>query len=262
MKKFSALLLIFALMFSFAACKGGFGGETTTKRQYYKEEITNKIVFENPNLTVPEKLFSVVNVEDYDLKASDPNTTQSSGVTTLKKDYEIKKEAGKDISDKITSGSSEIIINKTFVKDLVSQGWQYSGKIKADSTADAGKEITLFMKNSEGKVLKFKAKNNTSATAVVGECVVIEVGIAKSIESIEYAEFKLGDSVKTDSTYETVVKSLGSPKRISVMEKYQGNELSFCKATLYYETSTYKATISYIDDGKTATVENFEVGVK
>ena len=265
MKKFSAILLIFALIFSFAACKGG-DEEETTKRQYYKED-GETIVFENPNITVPEKLFNVVSVDDYAKEESKPNTTQSSGVTMIQKRYTLKEDNKKAIPVKVNSGSTEFLLGKTLLKELVENGWSYKGKVNQSTTLEAGKTGATYLTNGDGKVIRLAVKNNTSETVAVGECTIVEIGFVNSL-SVEggWADFTIGGSLNKNSSYDAVVKALGAPEKISVVEKYKGNDFSTCSVTLVYDNKagdkTYSVSISYDDDGKTAVLESLTVTVK
>lgn len=266
MKKFSAILLVFAVLFSFAACEGGLGGETTTKRQYYKE-YGETIVFENPNLTVPEALFQIVNEKDYSKKESDPNTTQSSGVTMIQKRYTLNKDNSNPIPVKVTSGATQMLLNKTVLKDVVSGGWKYVGKINETTSVGAGKGSSVFLTNSEGKMLKLSVINRTAETVAIGDCVIVEVGVTKTVQTEGgWADFTLGNTVKTDANYETVVKELGAPHKINVVERYKGNNFNFCSVNLIYEKQAgdvkYSVSVSYKDDGKTSTLESLIVTAK
>ncbi len=263
MKKFSAILLVLAILCSFAACKGGSNEETTTKRQYYKE-YGESIVFENPNLTVPEALFKVVQEKDYSKEESDPNTTQSSGVTMIQKKYTLNKDNLNAIPVKVTSGTTQMLLNKTVLKDVVAGGWKYVGKINAETTVGAGKKSAVILTNSEGKTLKLSVINRTAETAAIGECVIVEVGITKTVETEGgWADFTLGNTVKTDANYETVVKELGAPQKINVVERYKGNDFNFCNVNLIYEKQAggvkYSVSVSYRDDGKKSTLESLIV---
>ena len=265
MKKISALLLIFALLFSFAACDGD-EEETTTKRQYYKED-GETIVFENPNITVPKELFAVVSEKDYTKEESKPNTTQSSGVTVLHKRYTLNEDNKKTIPVKIKSGSTEFYLGKTLLKELVEKGWSYKGKVNESTTVDAGKTSAAYLANSDGQLLRLAVKNNTSDTVAISECVIIEFGFTNSV-SVEggWADFTFGDSIKKNSSYETVVKAMGSPDKITVSEKYKGNDFSTCSVTMNYSNEaggkTYGVSLSYTDDGKTAVLESLTIAVK
>ena len=266
MKKIFALLLIFTMLFSFAACNDNKEEETTTKRQYYKED-GETIVFENPNLTVPETLFKVISVDDYTKEESKPNTTQSSGVTMLQKKYTLKEDNKNTIPVNVKSGSTEFTLGKTLVKELIEKGWSYKGKANDSTTLEAGKMGAIYLANGDGEVIRLAVANKTSNAIAIGECAIVELGFVNS-DSIEggWADFTIGGSLNKNSSYDAVVKALGAPEKITVVEKYKGNDFSVCSVTMVYNNKvgneTYLVSIAYEDDGKTAVLSSLTVSVK
>lgn len=266
MKKIFALLLIFTMLFSFAACNDNKEEETTTKRQYYKED-GETIVFENPNIDAPKNLFKVISVDDYTKEESKPNTTQSSGVTMLQKKYTLKEDNKNAIPVKVKSGSTEFTLGKTLVKEVVEKGWSYTGKVNESATVDSGKTSAVYLTNSDDKVMRLAVANNTSNAIAIGECTIVEIRYINS-DAIEYgwADFTIGGSSNKNISYDAVVKALGAPDNIRVVEKYNGNDLSVCSVTMGYNNKvgdkTYFVSISYEDDGKTAVLSSLTVSVK
>lgn len=283
MKKFLAIFLVLALLFSFAACnKNGNDDEnstnpteqtddngTTNKNEpsSNKEEKPTAPPFNNPNLTVPEALFDVVSVDDYTLKSRDPNTSASTGETIIAKRYDIKQSKTTVIPDKITSGSTEIVFMNTTLRDVMSNGWTVVSKTDVNKAVKAGRPAAVMLKNAEGKTLKFSAINNTSSLVSVADCVVTEVAVIKSMEhDYAWASFMLGDKVGTESTYNDIVSGLGTPMAINVKEFYQKDTYVKCEASLLYEykagNTTYTVSVGYVDKNGTATLDSFIVSAK
>lgn len=283
MKKFLAIFLVLILLFSFAACNKDDDGKTTTTptneqstngtdnndptSEDKSEEKTSAPAFENPNLTEPAGLFSVIDVNDYELKQGKPNTTASSGVTFIAKRYEIKKENANTIPNKISVGSSEMTLGVTTLKDILAQGWTIAGKTDVNQSVEAGKDVNVMIKNGQDKILKIAVKNNTGSAIAASDCVISEAGIIKSIQNTHgWVTFSLGDSVNTDSSYAELVKNFGIPKNVNVAEYYNGNDYSYCKATLIFEqksgNTTYTVNIGYEDKNGIAELNSFIVEVK
>ena len=267
MKKFLALFLILIMMFSFAACKGGKEEETTTKKQYYKED-PETIVFEDPVIIEPEKLFKLIKAEDYQLKEGKPNTNQSSKVTFVANRYDTKhKNYVCIIPENIKIDDTEIILNKTVMKDVLADGWTTSDKNTADKVVPVGKKTSVIIKNSKNETAMLSATNTTNSDLTLSECVVTSVkylGTAKS--DIVWSEIVLGKNVTTKATYDEVIKELGAPKSINVAEYYEVNDYKYCKASLIYEQKkddvTYFVSISFTDNNETLKVDSLSVEVK
>ena len=286
MKKFLAIFLVLTLLFSFAACnKNGNDDENSTNpteqtddngttnknekpsRPNKNEEKTTAEPFVNPNLTEPANLFKVVDVKNYDLKEGKPNTFQSSGVTMIIKRYTLKGQNTNAIPDTISVGSSEFVFMQTTLKDILAQGWTLVGKTDVNQGVKAGEEANAIIKNAQGEIIKIKVMNKTTNIAAAGDCVFSEAGVVKSLKSEnDWVTFKLGDTVNTDSSYAEVIKGLGNPKGINVVEYYRGNNFNYCKATLVYEyksgNTTYTVSIGYEDKNGTATLDSFIVSAK
>ena len=185
----------------------------------------------------------------------------------IQKRYTLKKDNKNTIPVKVNSGSTEILLGKTLLKDVVAKGWSYSGKVNESTTLNAGKTGVVGLINADGQVLRLTVKNNTSGDIAIGECVVVEFGFVSSVE-VEggWADFTFADSIKKNSSYEAVIKALGSPDKINVAEKYKGNDFSTCSVTLNYSNQvgdkTYTVSIAYDDDGKTAVLNSLTVSVK
>lgn len=285
MKKFLAIFLVLALLFSFAACnKNGNDDEnstnpteqtddngTTNKNEPSKpnknEEKTTAEPFVNPNLTEPANLFKVVDVKNYDLKEGKPNTTASSGVTFIAKRYTAKNQVAGTIPNTVSVGSSQFIFHQTTLKGILAQGWILVGRTDVNQGVKAGEEANAIIKNAQGEIIKIKVVNKTANIMAAGDCVFSEAGIVKSIKNDSpWATFKLGDTVNTDSSYAELVKGLGNPKNVTVAEYYKGNDYNYCKATLVYEmksgNTTYTVSVGYEDKNGTATLDSFIVSVK
>ncbi len=286
MKKFLAIFLVLTLLFSFAACNkdGNKDDESSTNpteqtdnngttnknepssRPNKNEEKTTAEPFVNPNLTEPAKLFKVVDVKNYDLKEGKPNTTASSGVTFIAKRYTAKNPVN-TIPNTVSVGSSQFVLHQTTLNDIVAQGWTLVGRTDINQAVKAGEEANAMIKNGQNEIIKIKVMNKTANVAAAGDCVISEAGIVKSIKnSSEWATFKLGDTVNTDSAYAEVVKTFGNPKNITVAEYYKGNTYNYCKATLVYEQKvdniTYTVSIGYTDENGKATLDSFIVSAK
>jgi len=284
MKKFLAIFLVLTLLFAFAACdKNGKDDENSTSpteqtddngttnkneasRPNKNEEKTTAEPFENPNLTEPANLFKVVDVKNYDLKEGKPNTTASSGVTFIAKRYAAKNPVN-TIPNTVSAGSSQFVLHQTTLKDIVAQGWSLVGRTDVNQAVKAGEEANAMIKNSQNEIIKIKVMNKTANVAAAGDCVISEAGIVKTIKNdSEWAKFKLGDTVNTDSSYAEVVNGFGNPKNITVAEYYKGNTFNYSKATLVYEQKvdniTYTVSIGYTDENGKATLESFIVSAK
>lgn len=283
MKKFLAIFLVLTLLFSFAACnKNGNDDESTTnpteqtgdngttnknEPSSNKQEKPTAPPFNNPNLTVPEALFDIISVDDYTLNGRDPNTSASTGETTIVKRYDIKQSKTTVIPDKITSGSTEIVFMNTTLRDVMSNGWTLASKTDLNKAVKAGRPTAVLLKNAEDKILRFNAINNTSSLVAVADCVVTEVAVVKSAKmDYAWASFMLGDKVGTESTYNDVVSGLGTPMAINVKEFYQKDTYVKCQVALLYEykvgNTTYTVSVGYVDENGTATFDNIIVSAK
>lgn len=279
MKKFLALFLVLTLLFSFAACNkddatnsdettSGQGTEqttdkkdTTNKKPGNNEEKTTAEPFKNPNLTEPSALFKLVDVKDYEFKSGNPNTTASSGVTFIAKRYESKNAVANNIPAKISTGGAEIILNETIVNDFVSQGWTVVSKNDVNTAVEAGKDTSVILKNSKGEVTKIIARNKTSNSVAIADCVITEVGIVKDIKQQTWADFTIDGKANTSSsTYADYVNAFGKPKNINVAEYYQGNDYTRCKATLVFEkvvgNETWTISVTFEDTNGKATIDS------
>jgi hypothetical protein len=287
MKKFLAIFLVLTLLFSFAACnkegngdegtttveqserdeqpsKGGDKSEHTTKK---REEKTTAAPFVDPVITEPAKLFSLVNVNDYDHKESTPNTTASSGVTFIMNRYTLKNNNSNTIPDAVTVGSFDFVLGETTVSDALANGWSLIGKIDVNTAVEAGDEKGIILQSSDGKILRIGTMNKTANTVAITDCVIVEVCVTKSVENkFGWVDFNLGDNVSTDATYEEAVKNLGKPQTINVVEYYKGNDFTRSTVTLLFEKksgdTTYMVSIGYKDENGKAVLENFVVTAK
>ena len=216
---------------------------------------------------MPEALFDVVSVDDYTLKSRDPNTSASTGETIIAKRYDIKQSKTTVIPDKIVSGSTEIVFMNTTLRDVMSNGWNVVSKTDMNKAVKAGRPTAVMLKNAEGKTLKFSAINNTSNLVAVADCVITEVAVIKSMEhDYAWANFMLGDKVGTESTYNDIVSSLGTPMAINVKEFYQKDTYVKCEVSLLYEykagNTTYTVSVGYVDENGKATLDSFIVSSK
>lgn len=255
MKKFLAIFLVLTLLFSFAACnrddKPGVDDDTTTEspvdeqstngeedttKKKPRPETTTAAPFENPDLTEPAALFKVVGVDNYNLKESKPNTAQSSGVTMIIKRYEIKNNAGNTLSGKISTEGTEFVLNETLLKDFAANGWTVVSKKDINTAIEAGKDASVILKNSQGKATKLKVTNTASTSMAMGDCVITEIGIVKTITQETWADFTIdGKAGTAKASYEDYVNAFGKPKNINVGEYYKGNDYNYSKATLVFE---------------------------
>ena len=272
MKKFLAIFLVLILLFSFAACNKdddtNTDGTTTTENQAGEqttdgeEDTTNKkpnrfetttaAPFENPNITEPAALFKIVGFDNYNLKSADPNTSKSSGVTFIAKRYEIKNSSDNTLPAKINTEGTEFVLNETLLKDFASNGWTVISKKDMNTAAEAGSETSVILKNSTGKTTKLVVTNKSSTSMALGDCVITEIGILKTITEQKWAEFTLdGKAGTTNSTYADFINAFGEPKSINVAEYYKGNDYTHSKVTLLFEqkvgNETWSMSVSYED---------------
>ncbi len=267
MKKFLAKLLVFVLIFSFAACNGGSDEETTTAKQPYKENHET-IVFEDPVVTEPKSLFKLVKAKDYNLKEGKPNTNQTSKVTFIANRYDTKqKNYVCIIPENVSIGETKLVLNETVLKDILANGWTIDGKVTEDKVVAAGKNSSVIIKNSKNEIAMLSVTNKTSSDLALSECVITAVSYVGAVKSdFAWSEITLGKKVTTKATYADVIKELGAPKAINVVEYYEVNDYKYCKATLIYEQKkddvTYSVSISFTDDNKTLKVDSFAVEAK
>ncbi len=286
MKKLLAIFLALTLLLTFAACNKDENGDegttapteqtddngTTSKdepstKKPVKEEKTTAEPFVDPKLTEPANLFKVVDVNSYDHKEGAPNTTASSGVTMIANRYTAKNQAANTIPATVSVGSSQLVLAKTTLKEIVGQGWTLVGNTDLNQAVEPGKEANAVVKNAQNSIFKIKVINKTSSVAAAGDCVLSEVGVVKTVKSdYNWAAFKLGDTVTTDSEYAEVVNSFGNPVSVTVAEYYKGSTFNYCKATLVFEQKvdglTYTVSIGYTDTNGKATVDSFIVSAK
>ncbi len=283
MKKFLAIFLVLTLLFSFAACnKDVDDGESTTTpvEQTSENGVTNKNEpssskqekptappFNNPNLTVPEALFELVNVNDYTLNSRKPNSSATSGDTTLGKRYERKQMMTTVIPNKITAGSTEIIIMQTTVRELIDKGWAPIGKTDINKAVKQGKGSLAFFKNDQGKMLSFNVANNTTNILALADCTIVGVSwLTKMNVEYDWVELVLGDKCGTTSSYADIIDEMGMPYTITVKEKYHKNDYVECEVTLLYEYKAsnivYDVNIAYTDKNGQATLDSFIVTAK
>lgn len=283
MKKFLAIFLVLTLLFSFAACdKNGKDDESTTnpteqtddngttnknEPSSNKEERPTAPPFKNPNLTVPEALFDVVSVDDYTLTSRTPNTSASTGETTIGKRYERKQAMTTVIPNKITADSTEITIMQTTVRELMNKGWTAIGKTDTTLAIKAGRGTLAFFKNDQGRMLSFNVMNTTTNVLALADCTIVGASVLKEM-NVEYdwVNFVLGDKAGTNSSYEDIVAALGMPMGISVKELFQKDDYVKCDVTLLYEykagNTTYNVAIGYVDENGKATLNSFILSTK
>ncbi len=271
MKKFLAIFLVLTLLFSFAACNNDkpnndvdtstesqvdeqtTGGEEDTTNKKPRPETTTAAPFENPNLTEPAALFEIVGFDNYNLKSADPNTSKSSGVTFIAKRYEIKNSSGNTLPAKINTEGTEFVLNETLLKDFAANGWTVISKKDMNTAAEAGSETSVILKNSAGKTTKLVVTNKSSTSMALGDCVITEIGILKTITEQTWAEFTIDGKAGTSnlSSYNDYVKAFGKPAKINIAEYYKGNDYTHSKVTLIFEqkigNATWSMSVSYED---------------
>lgn len=278
MKKFLAIFLVLTLLFSFAACNNDkpdndgdtptesqvgeqtTGGEEDTTKKKPRPETTTAAPFENPNLTEPAALFKIVGFDNYNLKSADPNTSKSSGVTFIAKRYEIKNSSGNTLPAKINTEGTEFVLNETLLKDFAANGWTVISKKDMNTAAEAGSETSVILKNSAGKTTKLVVTNKSSTSMALGDCVITEIGILKTITEQTWAEFTIDGKAGTSklSSYNDYVNAFGKPSKINIAEYYKGNDYTHSKVTLIFEqkigNATWSMSVSY-EDKTTGEVE-------
>lgn len=283
MKKFLALLLVFTLLFSFAACNKDdvnsgeestskqdveqtVSGEEDTTKKKPRPETTTAAPFVNPNLTEPAELFKVVGADNYTLVSRDPNTSASSGKTMISKRYELKNSTGNTFSANVNTGNTDFVLNETLLKDFIASGWTIASKYDANTALESGKEMSVILKNAQGKVTKLIVTNKNSASMAISECPITEIGIMKSITQQEWADFSVnGVQVTSTATYSDFVRAFGNPKTVNVAEYYQGNDYEYCKTVLLFEKTvnneTWSMSVTCIDEKGNVTIDSciFEV---
>lgn len=273
MKKFLAIFLVLILLFSFAACNKDDdtntdgttttenqageqttdGEEDTTKNKPSRFETTTAAPFENPNITEPAALFKIVGFDNYNLKSADPNTSKSSGVTFIVKRYEIKNSSDNTLPAKINTEGTEFVLNETLLKDFASNGWTVISKKDMNTAAEAGSETSVILKNSTGKTTKLVVTNKSSTSMALGDCVITEIGILKTITEQTWAEFTIDGKAGTSklSSYNDYVKAFGKPVKINIAEYYKGNDYTHSKVTLIFEqkigNASWSMSVSYED---------------
>lgn len=273
MKKFLAILLVFALMFSFAACNPDDNTDTgvtdnttentvdeqptnveeeTTKKKP-RPETTTAPPFENPNLTEPSALFDLVGFDNYSLMSAKPNTSKTSGVTFIAKRYELRSSAGNSLPAGIDTEGTKFVLNETLLKDFIANGWTIISKKDANSAAEAGTETSVLLKNNAGKTTKLIVTNKSATSMALGDCVITEIGILKTITEQTWAEFTIDNKAGTSalSSYNDYVNAFGKPSKINVAEYYKGNDYTHSKVTLLFEqkigNETWTMSVSYED---------------
>ncbi len=271
MKKFLAIFLVLSIMLAFAACKpdDNTDVDTTTESTVADEQSTNNeedttkkkprpetttcAPFENPNLTEPSALFKLVGFDNYNLKSAAPNTSKSSGVTFIAKRYELKNAAGNTLSAKIDTEGTEFVLNETLLKDFIAKGWTVISKKDANTAIEAGAEASVLLKNAAGKVTKLVVTNKSATSMALGDCVITEIGILKTITEQTWAEFTIDNKAgtATKSLYNDFVNAFGKPSKINVAEYYKGNDYTHSKVTLLFEqkmgNETWTISVSYED---------------
>ncbi len=274
MKKFLAIFLVLTLLFSFAACnKDGKDDESSTTPSTEQtedngttnkaenpssnknEENTTAEPFVNPNLTEPSSLFSLIDVNEYKVEERKPNSSATSGVTVLAKQYALKADKNNDISNGIRLDSTTIVLGETYLKELFDAGWKVSGNADANTAVKTGEKATVIINNEENKVVQLNVKNESTNTVAVSDCTIVKISVLKEIKNQNWLDFTIGDTVNTASaTYSSCVTALGEPNFVNVSEYYNGNEYSHCKVTMIFRQtingSTYTITIGGEDKAK------------
>ena len=254
MKKFLSILLILALLFSFAACNKdettktdvdstnesventtAEKDETTTKKSG-KKETTTAAPFENPNVIEPAALLSLIGIDNYNLTSAKPNTSKSSGVTFIAKRYELKNVVENTLSAQISTAGTDFILNETLLNDFIAKGWTVISKKDANTAADAGAETSVILKNNQGTTTKLVVTNKTDVSMPLGECPITEIGILKTITEQEWAEFSVGGiSVTTYKSYADIINAFGKPVKLNIAEYYKGNDYTHSKVVMIFE---------------------------
>ncbi len=272
MKKFLAIFLVLTLLFSFVACnpddntdtdvsnsttentvdEQSTNGEEDTTKKKPRPETTTAAPFENPNLTEPAALFRIVGFDNYNLKSADPNTTPSSGVTFIIKRYESKNSAGNVLSSKINTEGTEFILNETLLKDFAASGWTVISKKNMNTAAEAGAKTSVILKNNAGKTTKLVVTNKSATSMALGDCVITEIGILKTITEQNWAEFVIdGKAGTAGSGYSDFVSAFGKPVDMNVVEYYKGNDYTHSKVTLVFEqkigNETWSISVGFED---------------
>lgn len=285
MKKFLAIFLVLTLLFSFAACnkdetpnsddestsgqkteQTNSGEEDTTKKNP-RPETTTAAPFENPNLTEPAALFKLVDANSYNLTSAEPNTSKSSGVTFIAKRYQNKNFSGNTIPANINTEGTDFVLNETVLKDFIAKGWTVVSKYDANTAIEAGAESSVVLKNADGKATKLIATNKSTTSMALGDCVITEIGILKTITQQTWAEFSIdGKAGTTGSSYADFVNAFGKPKNINVAEYYKGNDYTHCKATMIFEKTagneTWTMTVSCVEENGKMSIESCIYEVK
>ncbi len=286
MKKFLAMFLVFTLLFSFAACNKGddtntddntttesqVGEQTpgveedTTKKKPNKEEKTTAKPFENPNLTQPEALFKIIDVNGYILQSRTPKTL-SSGVAIVAERYEAKGNVSNDIPANIMIDGTEVVLNGTMVKDVISQGWTTIGKNNANTAVESGKETTVYLENGNKETVKLSVTNKTTSSVAVAECTITGVDVTKTVEQKIWADFTIGGKANTsNSGYGDYINAFGNPISVNVVEYYQNEKFTHCKATLGFEKTvgndTWTVLVVFEDVNGELKIDSCTVEVK
>ena len=285
MKKLLAIFLALTLLLSFAACnKDGNGDDNTTtsaeqttdngttnknespSKKPNKEEKTTAEPFVDPNITVPESLFKIINVNDYLVQSRDPQTA-ASGLTTILKRYEPKKPMATATFDVVMVGTTEVALNKTLLRDILAEGWTLQGKVDANQAVEPGKSAVVYLKNGQNKIVKMDLTNNSANILAVTQCVVTEVNATKAVDTkYGWEDLSLKNSLDTKATYADVINILGVPYAINVNEVYRGNDYQYCTTTFIYEQKaenvTYALYVRFEDKNGTPAIDSFVVAVK
>ncbi len=280
MKKFLAIFLVLVLLFSFAACNKddvndddgttlGQDAEQTndSSEATSKEEKTTYPPFENPNITEPVALFKVIDIDDYELKSNNPNTSPSSGVTFIAKRYEVKNSVENTVSNKVVMGTSSIALNETTIKDFVAQGWTITSKRDINTAVATGDDQSAVLQNSNGESIMVKAINKSDIDVSLGECVIIQVGINKDIKQENWTDYTVDGKTNTSSsTYADFVSAYGNPKTVNVSEYYKGNDYTHSKVTMIFEQTignqALTLTVAFNDVGGKATINSSIIEIK
>ena len=274
MKKFLAIFLVLTLIFAFAACKKGDdtntddgnttevqggeqqspdGEEDTTKKKSERFETTTAAPFENPNILEPERLFKLVDMNSYTSKSSDPNTTKSSGVTFIMNRYEKMNSSGNTISASISAEGTAFVMNETVLRDFIANGWAIYGNKDANAAIEAGESTGVVLKNSQGKTIRFTVTNKAAISMALADCVITEVGVLKTVENYDWADFVIDNKAGTAalSSYADYINAFGEPKTINATEYYKGNDYTHTKVTMIFEqkigNETWSISVAYDD---------------
>lgn len=233
MKKILALLLTFSILFTVTACGAS---EKTSNNDKSANNDSNESSTQKNDTPKPEKLFNLIDIDNYEIKIDDPYVDEKNNSMSISKSYTLKTENKFTADKKIKIENTEITFNLTTVKDFLAEGWEIS-----DSAANyqlAANICTKSMaKNKNGKTADIFGLNNTNDVAVFSDCVINRVSIDYhySIEK-HTAELTYGSlNFNKNTTYDDVLSAFGEPECIFVTEHYDNGVYTYSNIQLNYE---------------------------